>query len=65
MGRVMALEFVIGLLLDAAPAARQALAHIDLGKLEGLVLSSAQDDETNTGFLESIEAMQCRHPAHA
>ena len=63
IGRLMAAEFVIGLLLDAVPQARQALAGINLDKLEGFALQFQTTDATNAGFLEAIELMQKRHQA--
>lgn len=63
IGRMNALQFVTGLLLDAMPQVQRQLAQIDLGKLQALQLAQAQSDATNAGFVEVIAELQTRHPS--
>ncbi|MFM8899176.1 MAG: hypothetical protein ACKOF9_04400 [Burkholderiales bacterium] len=62
VGRLNAMEFVIGLLLDSVPQAQRQLAQIDLGKLADLQLAHPQSDAASAGFRELIAQLQQRHP---
>lgn len=58
LGRLAALEYLMTLVFEASPAARQALANITPDLLEGNMLPMPISEASSKGYVAGIQGLQ-------